>query len=91
MCRLRRGDGGGSVFWWRWRWCCSVGINGCGSRGKGFPRDVRRRVVYGGSGRDLVDQGCVGGDIAVKVVQAGSDVEFLEILEIWFERRENDV
>ena len=73
-----------------WGWCCKIGGDGCGRLWKGFPRDMRRWGVHGVSG-EVDNQGRVRGDVAVKVIQAGSDVELLEVLQVWLEGRENDI
>ena len=52
---------------------------------------MRHGGVRGRRGGDLVDQGGIGGKVTVQVVQAGSDVELFEVLEVWLEGRENDV
>lgn len=51
---------------------------------------MRRRGVHRVS-REVDDQGRVRRDVAVQVVQAGSDVELLEVLEVWLEGRKNDI
>lgn len=43
------------------------------------------------SSGELVDQGGIGGEVTVEVVQAGSNVELLQVLKVWFQGRENDV
>lgn len=59
----------------RWRRCYRVGgDDGYGRSREWFPRDMRRGGVRGRRGGYLVDQGGIGGEVTVQVVQAGSDV-----------------